>query len=136
VAGGGVVLRGDEAEAAQERRVEAARPGAAAVGVGVHPRVDEGERDAAPRRFGDEARPEVLFGPDREVGAPVVEEAAARPGQVEGQELVDRAGGQVAAVACAEERAVEVMRNVRSGARSAISATSPRRARTSPSPTA
>jgi hypothetical protein len=96
VAGGGRVLRGDEIEGSQERRVEPAGAGPAPVGRGIHPRVDEGEGDAARRGVGDEAGPEVLFGPDRQVGPPVVEEAAARTRQVQGKELVDRARRQVA----------------------------------------
>jgi hypothetical protein len=115
---------------------EQARGAAAAgIGVGVHPGVDQRQRDAARAAAATSARPEVLFGPDRQAGAPVVQELAKVGGASSGRNWCQVRGGRFAAITSAEARAVEVTRKDRS-ARLDIAAIRPRSARTSPMPTA
>lgn len=93
---GGVVLGRDQAEAGQDIAVERRAFLAAGEGGIVHAGIDEGKGDAGGIGAEDEARPKLLLGPDREVGAPVGEEVARGAWGIQRGELVDGAGWQVA----------------------------------------
>ena len=91
----GIILRGHKVEAGEEIGVQALPAAAAGIGVGVHPGVDKGKRDAAPRCGHNRAGPEVLFRPDRQRRAPVIQKFRQIAGGIQRQELVAGAGGKV-----------------------------------------
>jgi hypothetical protein len=91
--GGELVLGEDAVETRQQRLGHAAEQAPAAEAPLGDPRVDQQHRNAAAVRRPEGRRPELALGPDRDVGAPVVEEAL-DPGQhVHGGVLVQAALG-------------------------------------------
>ncbi len=91
---GEVVLRQHAVKATQQAARHAAHPAPAAKAAIGHAGIDQHHGCAAVMGRAQRRRPEIAFGPDRKVRAPVVEEPL-DPGQhVERRELVDAAFGQ------------------------------------------